>query len=145
MQQSTQNDGKSYYKFALWQRKRMIKLKSNNKRSELLFSQTILQIFHICVSHLDFLLCQRLPIKRLPSPADPLAHSVEWWLMCTPSSLTQFTTNDRVSLNDMHLKVVALRHRCFSGQVETDHPTSFVPFQRERSTHWFKFWTHRDS
>lgn len=91
----------------------------------MLFSQTILQIFHICVSHLDFLLCQRLPIKRLPSPADPLAHSVEWWLMCTPSSLTQLTTNDRVSLNDMHLKVVALRHRCFSGQVETDHPTSF--------------------
>lgn len=77
MQQSTHKDGKSYYKFALWQGKRMIKLKSNNKRSELLFSQTILQIFHICVSHLDFLLCQRLPIKRLPSPADPLAHSVE--------------------------------------------------------------------
>lgn len=57
--------------------------KINNNKAKikctiiLFFRQTILHISHICVPHLGFLLCQRLPIKRLPPPADPLAHSVE--------------------------------------------------------------------
>lgn len=45
---------------------------------DIVFQSTHLtNISHICVHHLGFLLCQRLPIKRLPPLADTLAHSVQ--------------------------------------------------------------------